>query len=219
MLNELRRLLDKHDDLSEDDLRGAANALLTQQFLYLENDRQLPQYRIITQHIDYFNDLFDALGWQLLVDNDFGYVGILPSDEESYLPLNLEQTLFLFIARLMFEDGVETRQTQNGRVYVSSEDLLTRYESLTHRIRPKANDYRDILKLFQYHGLVVREEDDPVTRLPRLALLPALRQVAGDHIMERLEGYLFKVLQGETETMSDAESPEEDTRINGGAAQ
>jgi len=218
MLNELRRLLDKHDDLSEADLRGAANALLTQQFLYLENDRQLPHYRIITQHIDYFNDLFDALGWQLLVDNDFGYVGILPSDEESYLPLNLEQTLFLFIARLMFEDGVETRQTQNGRVYVSSEDLLARYESLTHRVRPKSNDFRDILKLFQHHGLVVREEDDPITKLPRLALLPALRQVAGDHVIERLEGYLSKAQQG-TEAMADAETHEENAGINGEAAQ
>jgi len=219
MLNELRRLLDKHADLSEADLRSAANALLTQQFLYLENDRQLSQYRIITRHIDYFIDLFDALGWQLLVDNDFGYVGILPSDEESYLPLKLEQTLFLFIARLIFEEGVETRQTQNGRVYVSSEDLLARYESLTHRVRPKITDYGDILKLFQHHGLVVREEDDPVTKLPRLALLPALRQVAGDHIMERLESHLSKVQQGETETIADAESPEEDAGINGEAAQ
>lgn len=219
MLNELRRLLDKHADLSEADLRGAANALLTQQFLYLENDRQLSQYRIITRHIDYFSDLFDALGWQLLVDNDFGYVGILPSNEESYLPLNLEQTLFLFIARLMFEDGVETRQTQNGRVYVSSEDLLARYESLTCRVRPKITDFRDILKLFQHHGLVVREEDDPITKLPRLALLPALRQVAGDHIMERLESHLSKVQQGETEAMADAETQEENAGIDGETAQ
>lgn len=218
MLNELRRLLDKHADLSEADLRSAANALLTQQFLYLENDRQLSQYRIITQHIDYFNDLFDALGWQLLVDNDFGYVGILPSDEESYLPLNLEQTLFLFIARLMFEEGVDTRKTQNGRVYVSSEDLLVRYESLTHRTRPKITDFRDILKLFQHHGLVVREEDDPVTKLPRLALLPALRQVAGDHSVERLESHLSKVQQDDTEAVADADMHEESASIEGKAA-
>ena len=219
MLNELRRLLDKHADLSEADLRGAANALLTQQFLYLENDRQLPQYRIIIRHIDYFRDLFDALGWQLLIDNDFGYVGILPSDDESYLPLSLEQTLLMFIARLMFEEGVETRQTQNGRVFVSSEDLLARYESLTRRIRPKITDVRDILKLFQQHGLVVREEDDPITKLPRLALLPALRQVAGDHIMERLESHMSKAQQGEIEVMSDAETQEDNTVINGESAQ
>ena len=119
----------------------------------------------------------------------------------------------------MFEDGVETRQTQNGRVYVSSEDLLARYEYLTHRVRPKSNDFRDILKLFQHHGLVVREEDDPITKLPRLALLPALRQVAGDHIMERLESHLSKVQQGETEAMADAETQEENAGIDGETAQ
>lgn len=201
MLNELRRLLEKHVALTEADLRNAANALLTQQFLYLENDKQLPHYRLVTQHIEYYRDLFDALGWQLLVDNDFRYVGILPSDEETYLPLNLEETLLLFIAAQMFEEGVETRQTRNGRVYVSSEDMLARYESLTRRDRPKITDFRDSLKLLQRHGLILKEDDDPVTKLPRLALLPALRQIAGEHIMARIESYLSKAQQGESDAI------------------
>jgi hypothetical protein len=212
MLNELRRLLEKHVALTEADLRNAANALLTQQFLYLENDRQLPHYRLVTQHIEYYRDLFDALGWKLLVDNDFGYVGILPSDEESYQPLSLEETLLLFIAAQMFEEGVEARQTRNGRVYISSEDMLARYESLTRRDRPKITDFRDTLKLLQRHGLVFKEDDDPVTKLPRLALLPALRQIAGERIMTRLESYLSKARHDESEVIA------EDARYDESAA-
>ena len=219
MLNELRRLLEKHEGLTESDVRGAANALLMQQFLYLDNDRQLTDYRLVTRHIDYYRDLFDALGWQLVVDNDFGYVGILPSDEESYLSLTLEETLFLFTVAQMFEEGIEARQTQNGRVHVSSEDVLARFESLTHRERPKLTDFREILKLLQRHGLIDREEEDPVTRLPHLALLPALRQVAGGHILDRLEAYLAKAQQGESQTKEVFEVDDEGVALNEGAAQ
>jgi len=212
MLGELRRLLEKHEGLTESDLRGAANALLTQQFLYLDNEKQLSNYRLVTRHLDYYRDLFDALGWQLVVDNEFGYVGVLPSDEESYLPLNLEETLFLFIAAQMFEDGIETRQTQNGLVHVSSEDMLARYESLTHRPRPKVTDFREILKLLQQHGLISKEEEDSVTKLPRISLLPALRQITGGRVLERLEAYLSKAKQDEQKTIGDALHAESTTQ-------
>lgn len=214
MLNELRRLLEKHESLTESDMRGAANALLIRQFLYLDNDKQLSDYRLVTRHVDYYRDLFDALGWQLIVDNDFGYVGILPSDEESYLPLNLEETLFMFTAAQMFEEGIEARQTQNGRVHISSEDLLARFESLTHRDRPKLTDFREILKLLQRHGLIGREEEDLVTRLPRLALLPALRQVAGGQILDRLEAYLTKAQQDEPQIRAEAATDDEGIVLN-----
>ena len=50
MLHDLKRLLDRHDDLSEADFKEAANALLTRQFLYLDNDRR--HYLRIPRNLD-----------------------------------------------------------------------------------------------------------------------------------------------------------------------
>lgn len=191
MLTDLRRLLDREPTgHTEADFRDAAQALLSRQFLYLDQEREARHYRLILRNLEYFRDLFDALGWQIHADQDFGYVGLLPDDEESYLPLDLEETQFLFVARLMFEEGVEARETREGRVHVDAEDLLARYEALTRRERPRLQAFRQLLKLFQRHGLVRIGDDDPVTRLPRLALLPALRLIAGDRYLERLEAHL-----------------------------
>lgn len=204
MLRDLKHLLDRNDELSEADFKSAANALLTRQFLYLADER--PHYRLITDHFEYFHALFDALGWQLYLDQDFGYVGVLPGDEETYLRLDLTETLFLFIARLAFEEGVEARQTQDGKVHLSAADLLERYGVLTHRESPKKSDYIGLLKRFQRHGLLRLGDEDAVTGLPRIALLPALRQVAGDHCLERLEAHLNKT--GQTNDIDTSETGE-----------
>jgi hypothetical protein len=192
MLIDLRRLLDRElpNGTTETDVRDAAQALLGRQFLYIDQERDARHYRLIVRHQEYFRNLFDAIGWQIHEDQDFGLVGLLPDDEENYLPLDLEQTLMLFIARLVFEEGIEAHETREGCVHVASEDLLARYEALTQRDRPRLPVFRDMLKLFRRHGLVRHGEDDPVSGLPLLALLPALRLVAGDRYMERLEAHL-----------------------------
>ena len=166
MLRDLKYLLDRNDELSESDFKSAANALLTRQFLYLADER--PHYRLITDHFEYFRALFDALGWQLYLDQDFGYVGVLPGDEETYLRLDLTETLLLFVARLTFEEGVEARQTQDGKVHLSSADLLERYLALTHREPPKKGDYIGLLKRYQRHGLLRFGDEDAARVYPEL---------------------------------------------------
>jgi hypothetical protein len=195
MLHDLKRLLDRHEDLSEADFKEAANTLLTRQFLYLDDDRR--HYRLISDYFEYFRDLFEALGWQLYQDRDFAYVGVLPGDDETFQRLDLTETLFLFVARLAFEEGVAARQTQDGLVHLGGDALLERYLALTHRDAPKKGDFVELLKRFKRHGLLRFGEEDAASGLPRLALLPALRQVAGDRCLERLEAHIAKTARDE----------------------
>lgn len=189
MLHELQALVNRQSERSETDLKGAANALLTQQFLYYENDRQSRHYMTVTRHFEYYKHLFDALGWQLYADKDFAYVGVLPGDEETYLQLGIEATLMMFTARQIFEEGIEENKTQHGRVYIAVENLVARYETLVKRSRPLRPVLKDILALFVRHGLIARADDDESGN-PTIALLPALRQVAGDRVLERVEAHI-----------------------------
>jgi hypothetical protein len=190
MLNDLKRLLEQDPARTEADFREASNALLTQQFLYLSNERQARFYRTVMDHTEYFRNLVRAVGWTLFVDTDFGYVGVLPENDESYLGLGLDATLLLLVARQMFEEAFETHQTREGRFYVTTEDLLTRYETLSHRVRPNKGLLKDILATFVRHGVVARGEDGEQAGMPILALLPALRQIAGENILKRIEAHV-----------------------------
>ena len=141
MLRDLHSAIHRQEKYIEVDFKEAANILLTKQFVYLENSRQARHYRTVVDNLEYFRDLFDALGWQLYVDHDFGYAGVLPNDAETYYPLSTEATLLLFTARLVFEEGVEAHQTREGKVFIEAEDMLMRYEALTRTSTP----IRDLL--------------------------------------------------------------------------
>ena len=186
MLHDLVHVLGRQTEQTEEDFKRAANALLVQQFLYFEHERQTRHYLTVTRHFEYFENLFDALGWKLYADRDFAYVGVLPGDDETYQQLGLDATLILFTARQLFEEGVETSQTQQGRVYVAIEDLLARFEALTRRERPSRPAMRELVSLFTRHGMVAKVDDDESGN-QTLALLPALRQVAGDRVLDRIE--------------------------------
>jgi hypothetical protein len=214
MLQDLGHVLNRQSERAEDDFKRAANALLVQQFLYFENERQTRHYQTVMRHFDYFKNLFDALGWQLYADRDFAYVGVLPSDEESYLQLGLDATLILFTARQLFEDGIENSQTQQGRVYVAVEDLLARFEALTRRERPSRPAMKELVSLFARHGLFAKTEDDESGNQV-VALLPALRQIAGDRVLERIEAQVAasKASAANANTNTSEESASIETQI------
>ncbi len=206
MLSDLRRVADREADAEVDDFRRAAGALLAQQFLFVETASQRADYRLVVDHFDYFRNLFDALGWTLHRDDDFGYVGVVPSQAEAHVRLRLEETLVLLTARLLYEEGMDRFQAQQGSVWVDAEELLGRYETVVRRERPKRTDFLEILARFARHGVIERRSQEGQD-LPRLRILPTIRVITGEEVLKRLEGYVSDVDTGEEdlEEASDGE--------------
>jgi hypothetical protein len=192
MLSDLRRVAERADQAEPDDFRGAAGALLAHQFLFVENAPQRAAYRLVVEHFDYFNNLFDALGWTLHRDDDFGFVGVVPTQAEAHVRLRLQETLFLLTLRLLYEEGMDRFQAQHGSVWVDGEDILGRYETLVRRERPKRTDFHDILARLARHGLIERRQEEEQD-LPRVRILPSIRVVTGEEVLKRLEGYVSDV--------------------------
>ncbi len=211
MLSDLRRVADREANAEVDDFRRAAGALLAHQFLFVETASQRADYRLVVDHFDYFRNLFDALGWSLHRDDDFGFVGVVPTQAEAHVRLRLEETLILLTARLLYEEGMDRFQAQQGSVWVDAEDLLGRYETVVRRERPKRTDFLEILARLARHGVMERRSQEGQD-LPRLRILPTIRVLTGDEVLKRLEGYVSDV---DTEE----EDLEEAADDRGGAAQ
>lgn len=199
MLNDLRKAADKSELYEPEDFQRAAGELLARQFLYADHPRQRGHYLLVTRELEYFRKLFAALNWSLKHDADLLYVGILPRDGEASLRLKHEEALLLLTLRLLYEEALERFEMDQGSAYTDTETWLTRYEILTRRERPNLSRLREIVALFARHGLVQRGEEDAEEKNMRLKIRPALRLVAGDAWLARLEAFL----DGEPEPADD----------------
>lgn len=214
ILNDLRRVADRDANAEIEDFRRVAGALLAHQFLFVETTSQRADYRLVVDHFDYFRNLFDALGWSLHRDDDFGYVGVVPSQAEAHVRLRLEETLVLLTARLLYEEGMDRFQAQQGSVWVDAEELLGRYETVVRRERPKRTEFLEMLARLSRHGVIERRSQEGQD-LPRLRILPTIRVVTGEEVLERLEGYVSDVDSGEEDLAEAAPDGEEsaDTEV------
>lgn len=197
MLKELQRILEKNPDSDEAVLKRASSLMLQSQFLYFENTRQRLYYKLIVRYFDYFESVFDAIGWSLYHDADFAFVGIVPQDQEQYMDLRLEETLYLFTLRIMYEEGMEQFHGDKGSVIIEGEQFLQKFEALTQRERPKTKQaFLLLMRVFTKHGLVQLTEDE--SYLPQIKILPAIRVIAGKETLARLNAFNQQVDEDDT---------------------
>ncbi len=189
MLRDLRRVTDRDESLEAEQLKQAAARLLKQQFLVRERAADREHLRLVSDHFEYFENLFDALGWDLHRDDDFGFIGILPGEEQSHARLKLIDTLLVLCLRLFYEEGMDRFEVRDGSVFIDSNALLERYETLfTGRRLPPKGEYREVLGRLRRRSLIETGESDD-QGLPRLRILPIIRLITGPNVIERIEAF------------------------------
>jgi len=188
MLGDLRKVLERNEKKTEEDFVRAANQILTHQFVYADKASQRDLYFLVSNNIDYFRNLFAAIGWTLVYQPDEAYLGIIPQAEERVLRLKLDESLLLLCVRQIYEQKLENFEIESGLAYTSSDELLNLYASLTGKEIPNETRLKEILALMSRHGLIDRgrpDETDP-KNVP-LSIYPTIRQVVVDDYIGQLE--------------------------------
>ncbi|CAI8219483.1 MAG: Uncharacterised protein [Marinobacterium sp. xm-d-530] len=188
MLGDLQKALSRNEKSTEADFVRAANLLLTNQFLYADRPAQRDIYFIISQNMEYFRNLFAALGWSLVYQPDEAYLGVLPQGEERVMRMKLDESLLMLCMRQIYEQKLENFEVESGKAYTTSDDLLSTYVSLTGKEIPNETRLKEILSLFARHGLIERgkaNETDP-KNIP-IGIYPTIRQVVVEDYIRQLE--------------------------------
>ncbi len=188
MLGDLQKALSRNEKSTEADFVRAANSLLTNQFLYADRPAQRDIYFIISQNMEYFRNLFAALGWSLVYQPDEAYLGVLPQGEERVMRMKLDESLLMLCMRQIYEQKLENFEVESGKAYTTSDDLLSTYVSLTGKEIPNETRLKEILSLFARHGLIERgkaNETDP-KNIP-IGIYPTIRQVVVEDYIRQLE--------------------------------
>jgi hypothetical protein len=188
VLSDLKRLVDKDERLDAQDFSKAASLLLERQFLYSDKSRDRRHYHIIANNLNYFTDLFRALDRSILMERDFGMVGLLPGETTHPVHLKIEETFFLLCLRLIYEEKLEAFESDHGMVHTDSEALLSRYTSLTKRPRPLLTELRAIINAFSRHGLLEKGPEEFKTL--NIRIRPAIRYVLPEDYLTTLESFI-----------------------------
>ncbi len=189
MLGDLQKIIGRSDQYQASDFSRAANQLLTNQFLYAERPGHRESYFLVSSHVDYFTNLFEAIGWTFVHQPDEAYMGILPKGEERFMRLRLDESLLLLCIRQQYEQRLESFEVEAGQAYTSTDDLLTLYENLTRKEIPNETRLKEILSLFSRHGVIERGKPDEMDpkNIP-LKINPVIRQVVVEDFIRQLEG-------------------------------
>jgi len=188
MLGDLQKIAARSEKYQPDDFVHAANLLLTSQFLYADRSGHRDSYFLIASNVEYFRNLFEAIGWSFIYQPDEAYLGVVPQGEQRQMRLRLDESLLLLCLRQQYEQKLEAFEVEDGKAYSSTDELLTTFENLTGKEIPNETRLKEILSLFARHGIIERgkpNEADP-KNLP-LRINPAIRQVVVEDYIRQLE--------------------------------
>ncbi|MCP4597879.1 DUF4194 domain-containing protein [Neptuniibacter sp.] len=188
MLNDLSKIVAKSigKELDPDDFRNAARLLRKRQFLWAEKSHDRKHYELIRRFEDYFRDLFDAFDDEFIIDNQFGYIGIIPRlSSDSTMGL-LPTLLLLILARL---HDLESRRacTVNGRATPSPELLVDTYIELTGRPKPKQSDLNQALEVIRKHNVIEIGDKQESSEMQAITILPNIHRVVNNQYLQTLE--------------------------------
>ncbi|MGH1461415.1 MAG: DUF4194 domain-containing protein [Neptuniibacter sp.] len=218
MLGDLQKIIGRSDKYQASDFSRAANQLLTNQFLYSERPSHRESYFLVSSHVDYFTNLFEAIGWSFVYQPDEAYMGILPKGEERFMRLKLDESLLLLCIRQQYELKLEGFEVESGQAFTSTDDLLTLYENLTNKEIPNETRLKELLSLFSRHGIIERGKPDEMDpkNIP-LKINPVIRQVVVEDYIRQLEALSdpeeeveASIEEASDERNQDADADEED---------
>ncbi len=219
MLGDLQKIVSRNEQHDADDFIRAAGLLLSSQFLYADRPVQRDSYFLIASNLDYFRNLFEAIGWSLVYQPDEAFLGVVPQGEERVLKLKLDESLLMLCLRQQYEQKLENFEVESGKAYTTTDELLRLFSSLTGKDIPNETRLKEILSLFTRHGLVERgkvDETDP-KNIP-LRINPTIRQVVVEDYIGQLEALCDLDIRDRVEdddVQADSEQDEDDASFIG----
>ena len=191
MIKDMKILIDADEEADDTDLRLTAHMLLAKQFLLEGKQKQRSHFDRVLRYQKYYRDLMDALNHRLVINENRGYVGIVP--EVFINPMKLEEALILLALRYIYDEELNAfNLEEDGSVLVSFEDFADRYIQITKREMPKQlTVFQGYLKGFESHGILYVEKDKSDPPVERIRICPTISELLGGNAIEKLAGYLM----------------------------
>lgn len=132
----------------------SVNRLLARTFLVFEREADRRCYRFVERNLTLFRRYLDLARWDLFLDQQLAVLQLYNREDRNRRSFNLQETIFLFILRLLYDDRRrELRLTE--QVYVTGREIQEKYLALGIKQRlPAREEMHRILRLFSNFALL-----------------------------------------------------------------
>ncbi len=130
------------------------NLLLAKTYLVYEREEDRRHYRFVEKNFELFTRYLEMSRWSLYLQKQYAVIQLYNMDERNRRNFNLQETIFLIILRLLYDEKRrDLRLTQ--QVLVTGQEIQEKYMALQIRKRlPSREDTQYILKLFSSFSLL-----------------------------------------------------------------
>ena len=165
--------IDVLENVPKDKFRATANKLLNECFIIKKNKDTISDYNFISNYRDYFISLFDLLGYELVIQEDQGVIGINNPAGTGRIHLKKIESMLLLILRLLY---IEERKkvSQIGDVVVIVDQIYDKYNMLKMKNKLDKTTLRNSMGLFRRYHLIQNLDADMSNPDTRVIIYPSI---------------------------------------------
>ena len=165
--------IDVLENVPKDKFRATANKLLNECFIIKKNKDTISDYNFILNYRDYFISLFDVLGYELVIQEDQGVIGINNPAGTGRIHLKKIESMLLLILRLLY---IEERKkvSQIGDVVVIVDQVYDKYNMLKMQNKLDKTTLRNSMGLFRRYHLIQNLDADMSNPDTRVIIYPSI---------------------------------------------
>ncbi len=147
-------LYDQLSDREKQQFSETLNLLLAKTYLVYEREEDRRHYRFVEKNLELFTRYLEMARWSLYLQKQYMVIQLYNMDERNRYSFNLQETIFLLILRLLYDEKRrDLRLTQ--QVLASGWEIQEKYLALQIKSRlPSKEVTRRILKRFSSFALL-----------------------------------------------------------------
>jgi hypothetical protein len=153
-----------------DDFRRMTNYLLSHTYLvrheyHPSQQMTLPnrEYQIVSRLFDVFQRYFELSGWRLEKDDNYGIISLASAYDNNRLQLNRFTTLFLYVCRLIYEEGREETTGAFNMVKTNTQEVIGKMNALEllEKKRTTQKERIDAQRTLSHFNIIRKMESSP----------------------------------------------------------
>lgn len=139
--------------------------LLSNSFLAKDKEDNKEMYYFIISFKQYFDEYFDVMDFELVLDREMGAVQLIHRENNNLLRLKKDESIILLILRILFHEHL-VKTSINDNVVIKVDEIHDYYDSLELKKKINKTDLVKILRLFKRNNLIETLGDITKTSTP-----------------------------------------------------
>ena len=160
----------------KDNFRITANKLLNHSFIIKKKEDTKKDYLFVITNRTYFESYFDLLGYELIINEDQGVIGLKNTYGHGKLALKKYESIMLLILRLMYLEKRKEISSGSDEVIVLIEEIREKYQMLKvkNKLVLDKTLEKNILSLFKKYNLIKNLDSDFNDIETRVIIYPSI---------------------------------------------